>query len=91
MRNRTAGSSLKAAMAARRRSRGTAVDEDDALLVACSSTNAIREILKRVTRFRENDDLAVHVVGRIVDEWIIQNVIELPPLGIFAGSSQSAG
>ena len=67
--------------------RDAAVDDGDALRLSGAPANSASEILQGVACFSEDHDLAVHVTRGIVDQWVVEDAIELAPLGVLARAS----
>ena len=66
--------------------RDAAMDDCDAFVLASTAADAGGEILQCIAGLGEDYQLATHVVGRIVDDGVVQDAVELAPLGILAGT-----
>ena len=64
--------------------RHASVDDRDAFRLPGSVTNAPREVLERVARLGEDDDLPADVPPRVVHHGLGENAVELAPLGVLS-------
>ena len=62
----------------------TAVDHRDAFRLAGAVADSAGEIFEGVPGFGEDNDLAPDVFGGVVDQRVVENAVELPPLCVLA-------